>query len=93
MKVFLSCVSAQFKPCRDALASDLRASGCTVNVQEDAQQGPRTLVERIAKDIADCDRVILLIGDGYGLDAIGEGLPAGAPQRSITQWEWHLARG
>jgi hypothetical protein len=24
MKIFLSAVSSQFKPCRDALASDLR---------------------------------------------------------------------
>ncbi len=45
LKVFLSCVSGQFKACRDALASDLRAIGCEVRVQEDFQQRPRTLIE------------------------------------------------
>ena len=56
MKIFLSCVSAQFKECRDALASDLRAIGCEVRVQEDFQQGPRTLIERLEAYVAQCDR-------------------------------------
>jgi len=38
MQIFLSAVSAQLKTCRDALASDLRAVGANVVVQEDFKQ-------------------------------------------------------
>lgn len=62
-RIFLSAVSGQFKDCRDALASDLRAIGCEVRAQEDFQQGPRTLIEHLEEYIAQCDRVIALIGD------------------------------
>jgi len=41
MKIFLSAVTAQFKACRDALASDLRKIGCTVSVQEAPANPPR----------------------------------------------------
>ena len=47
LKVFISTVSAQFKDCRDALASDPRAIGCEVKVQEDFQQGADTLIAQI----------------------------------------------
>src|SRR5438874_13692047 len=43
MRIFLSAVTAQFKECRDALASDLRAVGAEVRVQEDFTQGTGTL--------------------------------------------------
>ncbi len=66
LRVFLSCVSAQFRACRDALASDLRAIGCEVRVQEDFQQGPGTLLERLDEYVAGCDRVIALLGCGHG---------------------------
>lgn len=69
MKIFLSAVSAQFKACRDAVASDLRAIGHEVKVQEDFQQGSRTLLERLEEYVAGCDRVIALVGDAYGAPA------------------------
>src|SRR5262245_42765689 len=47
MKIFLSAVSGEFKACRDALASDLRAVGAEVMVQEDFQQSGRTLLEKL----------------------------------------------
>jgi hypothetical protein len=93
MKIFLSAVSGQFKACRDALASDLRAIGCEVRVQEDFQQGPRTLIERLEEYLAQCDRVIALVGDAYGFEASGEAVPAVDPPRSYTQWEYFFARG
>ena len=93
MKIFLSAVSAQFKGCRDALASDLRAIGCEVRVQEDFQQGPRTLIERLEEYVAQCDRVIALVGDAYGFEASGDAVPAIDPPRSYTQWEYCFASG
>ncbi len=93
MKIFLSTVSSQFKACRDALASDLRAIGCEVRVQEDFQQGPRTLIERLEEYVAQCDRVIALVGDAYGCEASGDAVPAVDPPRSYTQWEYDFAMG
>ena len=66
MKIFLSAVSRQFKPCRDALASDLRAVGTEVVVQEDFQQAGLSLLEKLEACIASSDRVIALGGDAYG---------------------------
>ena len=47
MKIFLSCATSQFKACRDALASDLRAVGAEVKVKEDFQMGPGMLLEKL----------------------------------------------
>jgi tetratricopeptide (TPR) repeat protein len=93
MKIFLSAVTSQFKACRDALASDLRAIGCEVRVQEDFQQGPRTLIEQIEGYVASCDRVIALVGDAFGMEASGSRVPEVMPPRSYTQWEYHFAMG
>ena len=93
MKVFLSAVSGQFKACRDELASDLRKIRCEVRVQEDFQQGPRTLIERLEEYVAQCDRVIALIGDAYGFEASGDAVPPVDPPRSYTQWEYRFAVG
>ncbi|MFN0299326.1 MAG: DUF4062 domain-containing protein [Burkholderiales bacterium] len=93
MRIFLSAVSSQFKTCREQIASDLRARGCEVRVQEDFQQGPRTLLEQLEKYIAECDRVIALIGDARG--AMAEGVPPSlvCEPCSYTQWEYIFAIG
>ena len=92
-KIFISCVSSQFKACREALASDLRAIGCEVKVQEDFQQGPDTLIAQIEAYVAQCHRVIALVGDAYGCEAAKEAVPATEPPRSYTQWEYYFALG
>lgn len=92
MRVFLSAVSGQFKECRDALASDLRAVGAQVVVQEDFQQQGRSLLEKLEQYIASCDRVIALIGDAYGCEPDTAVTP-GLPRRSYTQWEYSFATG
>src|SRR5439155_2730133 len=92
MKIFLSAVSGEFRDCRQALASDLRAMGSEVKVQEDFQQGPGTLLEKLEAYIADCDRIIALMGDAYGAEPPEAARPAGQ-QRSYTQWEYVFALG
>lgn len=92
MRIFLSAVSGQFKDCRDALASDLRAVGAEVVVQEDFQQQGRTLLEKLEGYIASCDRVIALIGDAYGWEPDPLAMP-NLPQRSYSQWEYFFAQG
>src|SRR5262249_30313981 len=93
MKIFLSAVSGQFRDCRQALASDLRAVGVEVTVQEDFQQHGRTLLEKLEAYIAGCDRVIALVGDAYGYEPEPAARPAGRPRRSYSQWEYFFARG
>ena len=93
MRIFLSAVSGRFKVFRDALASDLRAIGCEVRVQEDFQQGPRTLIERLEEYVAQCDRVIALVGDAYGTEAAGGPMLTLDQPRSYTQWEYWFAAG
>jgi hypothetical protein len=46
VKIFISGVSRQFEACRDQVASDLRAVGAEVKVQEDFQQHGGTLLEK-----------------------------------------------
>lgn len=93
MKIFLSAVSAQFKTCRDALASDLRAVGAQVIVQEDFQQHGYSLLEKLDEYVASCDRVIALVGDAYGWEPGDAARPIDRPPRSYTQWEYYFAQG
>jgi tetratricopeptide (TPR) repeat protein len=93
LKIFLSGVSGQFQECRRALASDLRAVGHEVTVQEDFQQHGHTLLEKLQQYIAGCDRVIALVGDAYGFEPDPAGLAAGTPRRSYAQWEYFFATG
>jgi hypothetical protein len=92
VKIFLSAVSGEFRECRQALASDLRATGHEVTVQEDFQQHGRTLLEKLESYIAGCDRVIALVGHAYGAEPEEEARPGGS-RRSYTQWEYFFAHG
>ena len=93
LTIFLSAVSAQFRECRDALSRDLRAIGNRVRVQEDFQQGPGTLIMTLQDYVAQCDRVIALVGNAYGLEPPASALPKGSPRRSYSQWEYFFAIG
>src|SRR5262245_25497781 len=69
MKLFLSCVSSEFKSYRLKLANHLavtRGGSFEVKVQEDFQQGGFTLLEQLADYIRDCDLVVHLVGDAFG---------------------------
>ncbi len=92
-KIFLSAVTGQFKKCRDEVASDLRAIGCEVRVQEDFRQGPRTLIEQIERYVDECEWVMAVVGDAYGCEAAADAVPGRDPPRSYTQWEYFLATG
>ncbi|MGZ8189532.1 MAG: DUF4062 domain-containing protein [Methylosarcina sp.] len=93
LKVFISTVSSQFKECREELASDLRAIGCEVKVQEDFQQGPDTLIAQIEAYVDQCDRVIAVVGTAFGCEAARLAVPKTDPPRSYTQWEYYFALG
>jgi len=93
MRIFISGVSGQFKACRDQVASDLRAVGAEVAVQEDFQQHGRTPLEKLENYIAGSDRVIALVGDAYGFEPEPDARPYDTPRRSYTQWEYFFAQG
>jgi len=93
MKIFISAVSAQFKDCRNQLRSDLTARGHVVRVQEDFQQGPGTLLQRLEEYVAECNCVIIIVGNAYGVDPQLAEVPLGCPARSYTQWEYFFTAG
>lgn len=93
MKIFISAVSSQFGECRKALANDLRATGSEVVLQEELQQQGYTLLEKLEKYIAGCDRMVALVGDAYGYEPPPHTVPLGKPRRSFTQWEYAFALG
>jgi tetratricopeptide (TPR) repeat protein len=104
MKVFLSCVSTEFKSYRLKLANQLGAlkdHPCEVRVQEDFQQGGFTLLDKLADYIRECDLVIQLAGDACGarptaeheltvFHSLGDAPPDPLPAWSYTQWEYRL---
>ena len=106
MKLFLSCVSSEFKSYRLKLANHLaaaRGGSFEIKVQEDFQQGGFTLLEQLADYLRGCDVVIHLVGDACGarpgpehvtalLRSLGETASDPRPEWSYTQWEYHLAR-
>jgi len=105
VKTFLSCVTGEFRSCRLRLANQLealRGRPFEVKVQEDFRQGGSTLLEALADYIRACDLVIHLAGDACGdrptaehvralYQRLGDAPPDPLPQRSYTQWEYHLA--
>ena len=68
-KLFMSCVSSEFKSYRLKLANHLAAAkggSFEIKVQEDFQQGGFTLLDKLAEYIRECDAVIHLVGDACG---------------------------
>jgi len=106
MKVFLSCVSNEFRSYRLKLANQLGAlkgQPYEVKVQEDFEQGGFTLLDKLADYLHECDLVIHMTGDACGAQPTAEhvrtlfanlGVPAPEPlpERSYTQWEFDLAQ-
>ena len=101
MKLFLSCVSSEFKSYRLKLANHLaaaRGESFTVKVQEGFRQGGFTLLEQLADFLRGCDLVVHLVGDACGarpepehvralLMSLGETPGDPLPAWSYTQWE------
>jgi tetratricopeptide (TPR) repeat protein len=106
MKLFLSCVSSEFRSYRLLLANHLgavRGGPYEIKVQEDFQQGGFTLLDRLADYVRECDLVIHLVGDACGarpnaehlrtlFEHLGETAPDPLPEHSYTQWEYELAQ-
>ena len=105
-RIFLSCVSREFKSYRLKLANQLAALAgepYEIKVQEDFQQGGFTLLEALADYVRDGDLVVHVTGDLAGaspeseheralLRYLGEPVSATCPGWSYTQWEYWLAR-
>jgi hypothetical protein len=100
-KVFISAVSKEFARARSQVRSDLAAKGYLVRVQDDFTQSGSadTILARLNEYIAECARVVFIVGDYCGgFPPDGAAAPfAGAlsppfTRASYTQWEYFLAR-
>ncbi|MFO0959154.1 MAG: DUF4062 domain-containing protein [Isosphaeraceae bacterium] len=65
-RLFLSCVSGEFRSYRELLVRYLRRPNLEVKVQEDFIVSPSTTLEKDDEYIRGCDAVIHLIGDATG---------------------------
>jgi tetratricopeptide (TPR) repeat protein len=100
-RVFLSAVTSEFGPVRDALANDLQSHDIIVCVQRSFRhdQNAGTLLHKLRNYIQSCDAVIFLIGarSGAGFptpveaEPFRDDLPSGVTEASYTQWEMHFA--
>ncbi|MBI5385961.1 MAG: tetratricopeptide repeat protein [Verrucomicrobia bacterium] len=100
-RIFLSRVSSEFEKAASSVASDLRARGLEVRIQEDFRQesDTETTLDKLHRYIRDCHAVVALVGrrsGGYPPEKAAKKyshlLPAGGTRASYTQWEIHFAR-
>jgi len=66
MRVFISCVSDEFRSYRGKLREELTARELEITIQEKLQDGGHTLLQLLDDYIKRCQAVIHLIGDGVG---------------------------
>jgi hypothetical protein len=66
-RVFISCVSDEFRTYRDELQKALTAAGREIKIQEHFSDTGCTLLEQIDDYISHCQAVIHLVGDGCGV--------------------------
>src|SRR4051794_19780387 len=105
-RVFISSVTPELGRCREAVAQEVRIKELETRVQEDFAQGGGTLLEWLRDKIAECDAVILLMGQRAGafptedhaavlgpIDQFNRYVQAtGQTGASYTQWEYLLAK-
>jgi hypothetical protein len=65
-RVFISCVSKEFRTCRQQLRSALQSPIREIKVQEDFIDGGKSLLELLDDYISRCHAVIHLIGSSRG---------------------------
>jgi hypothetical protein len=66
-RVFISCVSDEFRAYRRDLQNSLTASGREIKIQEQFTDSGGKLLEQIDNYISKCQAVIHLVGDGCGV--------------------------
>jgi hypothetical protein len=66
MRVFISCVSKEFRTVREELRQRLTTHRDEIKVQEDFGVGGGMLIEKLDRYIRQCDAMIHLSGDGLG---------------------------
>jgi hypothetical protein len=76
VKIFISCVTDEFRDYRDQLRTDLTRHNVEVKVQEDFKDYGLTTVENDDVYVRDCDAVIHLVGDMTGAMAQPESTEA-----------------
>jgi hypothetical protein len=65
-RIFISCVSTEFRTYRTSLRTALTSSGREIKIQEDFHDGAGTLMEKLDHYITRCQAVIHLVGSSTG---------------------------
>jgi tetratricopeptide (TPR) repeat protein len=73
-RIFLSCVSSEFKPLRESLSRYLGKAGCDVVFQEEFSQSEDDTLEKLDGYIRDCSAVLHLLGVRTGAEASAHAL-------------------
>jgi hypothetical protein len=66
VKIFISCVSDEFRAYRDQLRHDLTRPNVEVKIQEDFIDSGTGTLDKLDLYISACDAVIHLVGDMTG---------------------------
>ena len=105
-KLFISAVSAELAEYRTEVARVLKRKGLEFEIQENFNQGPGLLLEKLETYIKKCDAVIFIIGNQLGAIPSTEHLESfnakldyqsylkkiEIPFLSYTQWEYVFAK-
>ncbi|MEK6258536.1 MAG: hypothetical protein AABP62_07930 [Planctomycetota bacterium] len=65
-RIFISCVTAEFRAYRVQIAQDFRSADCEVKSQEDLPQVAVGTIRKLDEIIRSCDAVIHILGRGAG---------------------------
>ena len=88
--IFISGVSQEFGPFRDAVENEVEMKGCFAENQPGFPPDYRTVEQMLRPRLLDSDAVIHIVGFRYGAEPNQR--PADAPRRSYTQMEFDIAR-
>lgn len=89
-RIFISATSGDLKSQRATVAAALKKLETYAEVQDSWPPDYATVSDMLRRRIRNCDAVIHLVGLHYGDEPRDR--PPGAPRRSYTQMEYHLAR-
>lgn len=91
-KLFISATTADLASARACAKRGLETVNYEVVEQNTFETDYGTMLERLERKIAACDGIVHIAGYVYGAEPDPSTLPPGAPRRSYTQWEYHLAK-
>jgi hypothetical protein len=91
-KAFISATTADLGNARKVAELGLKTINLETVEQEAFETDYGKMLERIRRKLEGCDALVHIAGFRYGGEPDPQTLPPGAPRRSYTQWEYHIAK-